>query len=86
MDFEGEEEGGQGSKISKKNSPLTLAISLGLVNYFWFLILTRILLFMGLDQKTSAAFSFIIWLLTLPATFWVIYYFLIQKYAKKKEE
>lgn len=65
-----------------------VALALAVFNIFWYLTLNYIYLWFGHSAKFAAGFSFVTWLLTLPFTFWSVYYWVQNKVfpAKKTRE
>lgn len=51
-----------------------VAAALAVFNILWYLILNRLYLWFGHSPKFAVGFSFATWMLTLPFTFWSIYY------------
>lgn len=51
-----------------------VAAALAVLNILWYLALNYIYLWFGHPPKYAAGFSFVSWILTLPFTFWSVYY------------
>lgn len=56
-----------------------ITTALALFNIIWYLLLNRTYLWFGHDQRFAAGFSFVTWILTLPFTFWSLYYWVQNK-------
>lgn len=61
-----------------------IAVTLAAFNLVWYLFLNRVYLWFGHDIRFAAGFSFVTWILTLPFTYWSIYYW-IQHILSEKE-
>jgi riboflavin transporter FmnP len=62
-----------------------IATALAISNILWYLLLNRIYLWFGHSPKFAAGFSFITWLLTIPFTFWSIYFWAQNKLFPDKD-
>jgi hypothetical protein len=60
-------------------SPLSAALALAVSNYLWYLALSRIYIIVGHGYERAVLFSFITWILCLPFTFWLPYYFVVKR-------
>ena len=66
-------------------SPFAAAIALAVLNYLWYLALSRIYIAVGHPHERAIIFSFITWILCLPFTFWLPYYFAVKRLSAKAE-
>lgn len=61
-----------------------VALALAVFNILWYLALNYIYLWFGHSPKFAAGFSFVTWILTLPFTFWTIYYWVQNRLFPEK--
>ncbi|WP_456475614.1 hypothetical protein [Candidatus Pyrohabitans sp.] len=66
-------------------SPFGVAVLLAVFNYIWYLALSRVYLLVGHPYERAVIFSFLTWILSLPFTFWVPYYWLKKRFEAKWE-
>ncbi len=73
-------------KEFKFKSPYTIALVLGIFNYIWYVFLNRIYVHMGYSKKYAALYSFTAWVLTLPFTFWLVYFWICNKIKEEQKK
>ncbi len=66
-------------------SPFAAAIVLAVFNYIWYLALSRIYIIIGHPYERAVIFSFLTWILCLPFTFWLPYYFAVKHLSAREE-
>jgi hypothetical protein len=66
-------------------SPFAAAMVLAIFNYLWYLALSRIYIIVGHPYERAVIFSFLTWILCLPFTFWLPYYFAVKRLSAKGE-
>ncbi len=72
--------------IFKFKSPYTIALALGVANYIWYVVLNKIYISIGYPKKEAALYSFTAWILTLPFTFWLVYFWACKRLKLKVKE
>ena len=68
------------------NSPYVIILALAAINYLWYLLLDKILLWLGHSVEKATIYSFFIWFFTLPVTFWLVYYSLIKNPPEEEDK
>lgn len=57
-----------------------IAVGLAIFNILWYITLSKIYVALGHDMKYATYLSLFTWLLTLPFTFWTLFYWLQKKF------
>ncbi|NOZ58277.1 MAG: hypothetical protein GXO66_01665 [Euryarchaeota archaeon] len=66
-------------------SPISVAVALAVFNYLWYLALSRTYILVGHTYERAVVLSFVTWILCLPFTFWLPYYFSMEKLRSRGE-
>jgi len=65
-------------------SPIFVAIALAVFNYLWYLALSRAYIIVGHTYERAVVLSFVTWILSLPFTFWLPYYFSVERLRARR--
>lgn len=67
------------SEKDEKMRSYIIAVGLAIFNILWYITLSKIYVMLGHDMKYATYLSLFTWLLTLPFTFWTLFYWLQKK-------